>query len=65
MTLQALRVKVGDATFFSILRDWFAQHRYGNVNTQQFIALAEQESGRDLTHFFDVWLFTASKPTSW
>ena len=32
MTLQALRVEVGDATFFRILRDWFAQHRYGNVD---------------------------------
>jgi aminopeptidase N len=65
MTLQALRAKVGDATFFSILRDWFAQHRYGNATTQQFIALAEQESGRDLGAFFDAWLLTPSRPTSW
>ena len=48
MTLQALRVKVGDETFFRILRDWYAQNRYGNVTTAQFIALAEAESGQDL-----------------
>jgi aminopeptidase N len=65
MTLQALRVKVGDETFFRILRDWFAQNRYGNVTTAEFIALAEAESGRDLDAFFQAWLYTPSKPTSW
>jgi aminopeptidase N len=65
MTLQALREKVGDATFFRILRDWATEHRYGNVGTAQFIALAERDSGRDLGHFFDVWLYRPEKPTSW
>jgi aminopeptidase N len=65
MTLQALREKVGDGTFFSILRVWAAQHRYGNVTTAQFIALAEQVSGMQLDHFFDVWLYKPDKPTSW
>ena len=58
MTLQALRVEVGDATFFRILRDWFAQHKYGNATTAEFIALAERDSGRDLRGFFQKWLFT-------
>jgi aminopeptidase N len=65
MTLQALREKVGDPAFFRILRDWATQHRYGNVTTPQFIALAEQDSGMDLGHFFDVWLYQPEKPTSW
>jgi aminopeptidase N len=65
LTLQALRKKVGDRTFFRILRDWAAQNRYGNVKTAQFIALAERDSGRDLTHFFDVWLYQPAKPTQW
>ena len=65
MTLQALREKVGDGAFFQILRDWAAAHRYGNVTTSQFIALAEQDSGQDLSHFFDVWLYQPAKPTSW
>jgi aminopeptidase N len=65
MTLQALREKVGDRAFFQILRDWAAQHRYGNVTTPQFIALAERDSGMSLGHFFDVWLFRPEKPTSW
>src|SRR5262245_9331083 len=65
MTLQALREKVGDGAFFQIMRDWAAHHRYGNVATQQFIALAEQVSGQQLDHFFDVWLYQSDKPTSW
>ena len=65
MTLQALREKVGDEDFFRILRDWAAEHRYGNVTTAQFIALAEDDSGLDLDHFFDVWLYQPDKPTSW
>ena len=31
MTLQALRVKLGDGTFFPMLRAWYAAHTYGNV----------------------------------
>jgi len=65
MTLQALREKVGDGVFFKIMRDWAADHRYGNVTTQQFIALAEQDSGLQLDHFFNVWLYQPEKPTSW
>jgi aminopeptidase N len=65
MTLQALREKIGDLTFFELLRAWASQNRYGNVTTQQFIDLAERLSGQDLTHFFDVWIFQEAKPTSW
>ncbi|MFL6139258.1 MAG: M1 family metallopeptidase [Frankiaceae bacterium] len=65
MTLQALRRKIGDPTFFRLMRHWLAAHRYGNGSVRQFIAMAERESGRDLGHFFDVWLFRDAKPTSW
>jgi aminopeptidase N len=65
MTLQALREKIGDPAFFRIMRRWAGQHQYGNVTTPQFIALAQHESGQDLGHFFDVWLYQEAKPTSW
>jgi aminopeptidase N len=57
MTLEALRERVGGATFFRILRDWVSQHRYGNANTHQFIALANADSGMDLTGFLRAWLY--------
>jgi aminopeptidase N len=65
MTLQALREKVGDATFFPLLRAWYARNKYGNVTTSDFIALAERRSGRNLDHFFRVWLFKEGRPESW
>ena len=65
MTLQALRVKIGDGVFFPMMRKWYAENRNGNVTTDDFITLAEAESGQDLDAFFQAWLFTPSKPTSW
>jgi aminopeptidase N len=65
LTLQALRERVGDTTFFRIMHGWATENRYGNVTTRQFITLAERESGLDLNHFFDVWLYQPDKPTSW
>jgi aminopeptidase N len=65
MTLQALREKIGDAKFFALLKTWTATYKDGNATTTQFIALAEQTSGRDLDAFFQIWLYTAGKPLSW
>jgi len=65
MTLQALRVKIGDPTFFSLLRAWYERNKYGNVTTSDFISLAERKSGRNLGHFFRVWLFKEGRPESW
>jgi aminopeptidase N len=65
MTLQALRQKIGDATFLRIMRTWYRDHRNGNVSTAQFIALAERESRRDLDAFFHVWLYEEGKPLQW
>jgi aminopeptidase N len=65
MTLQALREKVGDLVFFRIMRDWAQDNRFGTVTTPQFIALAQRDSGMDLSAFFQVWLYQPGKPTSW
>jgi aminopeptidase N len=65
MTLQALRQRVGDDTFFRILRAWYRQHRFGNATTGDFIALAQRRSGLDLRGFFDAWLFTEGRPSTW
>jgi aminopeptidase N len=62
MTLEALRERIGDARFFTVMRRWYAEHRYGNATTAQFIALAEQVSGQDLDSFFDEWLYQPGKP---
>jgi aminopeptidase N len=65
MTLQALRQKVGDATFFGILRDWIRENRDRNVTTADLIAFAERETGLDLDAFFRAWLYEPGKPQAW
>jgi aminopeptidase N len=64
MTLQALRVAVGEDTFFRILRRWYAQNRYSNVTTADFIALSERVSGQQLDEFFNAWLYEEGRPAA-
>lgn len=62
MALHALRLEVGDDTFVQILRTW-AQSKKDQVgSTAEFMALAEEVSGRDLTDLFHTWLYSAGKP---
>ena len=62
MTLQQLRLAVGDADFFRILRKWAKIHAGGNVTTDEFIQLSERVSGQDLDALFEAWLFTPGRP---
>jgi hypothetical protein len=62
MVLQQLRNTVGDDTFFTIMRRWVKEHGGGNASTADFIRLAEDASGKDLSKLFDIWLFSSGKP---
>ncbi|GGS90206.1 peptidase [Planobispora rosea] len=65
MTLHALRQRVGDRVFFELLKTWAAEHKYGYVTTEGFVALAERLSGKQLDALFDAWLFQERKPATW
>ncbi|CAN5766104.1 M1 family metallopeptidase [soil metagenome] len=56
--LAALRQEVGAETFRAIIRIYVATYSGGHATTADFIAVAEQVSGRDLAAFFDEWLYT-------
>jgi len=62
MTLHALRLQVGDAAFFRILKTWATTQAGRNVSIPQFVALSERISGQQLDDLFNVWLYTPSKP---
>lgn len=62
MLLQALRGVVGERAFWTLLRRWVDQHAGGNASTEDFEAMAEQVSGRDLAAFFAVWLRGTTRP---
>jgi aminopeptidase N len=57
LLLHALRVALGENVFFDVLQTYFARHLHQSVTTADFIAVAEEVSGRDLTAFFDAWLY--------
>ncbi len=56
LTLHALRLTIGDAKFFDLVKAWTAKYRYGNATTADFITLTNEIAGRDLTGFFHRWL---------
>jgi aminopeptidase N len=60
--LHQLRLAVGDATFFEILRTWTDTRRHGNGALEDFVVLATSTSGQDLKPLFDAWLFTPGRP---
>jgi hypothetical protein len=62
MTLEALRTSIGAADFAEVMEQW--QERYAGTSkrTTDFIALAEEISGRDLDEFFETWIYTTGKP---
>jgi aminopeptidase N len=62
LTLHALRLRVGDDTFFRTLRTYAERYRYGNASTADFIAVAEEVSQQDLGAFFDGWLYEQQMP---
>ena len=53
---------IGDDDFFRLIRRWVRSYEGGNVNTDDFIALAERVSGQQLDDLFETWLFTSSRP---
>jgi aminopeptidase N len=62
MALEALRMKIGTAKMLKILRRWATEHRYGSADINQFIALADQVSGRHLDPLLQRWLYKRGKP---
>jgi aminopeptidase N len=65
MTLHALRGKIGDRAFFGTLKAWYILYRNGTAGTADFIRIAELASRQDLDPFFQTWVYTPSKPTTW
>ncbi|MFM9105977.1 MAG: M1 family aminopeptidase, partial [Chloroflexota bacterium] len=62
LATHALRVAIGDEAFFRVLRGWVERYGGGSATVQDFILLAEQESGQDLDPLFDAWLFQTVVP---
>jgi aminopeptidase N len=66
LTLHALRLTVGDDSFFRTLRTWADRYKYSNAETADFVALAKEEAPQvlpaELDALFDAWLFGEKLP---
>ncbi|NEB81842.1 M1 family metallopeptidase [Streptomyces sp. SID14478] len=65
MVLQKVRETIGDADFFSLLKSWPADHKYGNADTGDFTAYVEKKNpgkAKALAGVWDVWLYGDGKP---
>ncbi len=61
-TLQALRVEVGDTAFFAGTRLWLERYNDSTGTSEDFQAVFEEASGKDLDAFFQTWLHDPVKP---
>lgn len=55
--LHMLRNEVGDSSFQKIIQTYYNQYKGGNAETRDFEAVAEKVSGKELTWFFNQWLY--------
>ena len=62
LTLHALRLTLGDDSFFAMLRSWTQLNRHATVTTDMFIEHAARFSDQSLAGLFDRWLFRAELP---
>ena len=60
--LHMLRNEVSDSVFQKIIQFYYQQYKGSNADTRDFEAVAEKVSGKELTWFFDQWLYQPGMP---
>ncbi|MBD0744686.1 M1 family metallopeptidase [Streptomyces sp. CBMA152] len=62
LVLYALRQEIGAPKFEELERRWVSEHRDGTATTADFVHLASDVAGRDLSAFLKGWLYGAKTP---
>jgi aminopeptidase N len=62
VALYALRQELGDAPFRTLLREWPRRNAGRSVTTADYIVLASEIAGRDLSAFLNAWLYGSEQP---
>ncbi|MFC5661638.1 M1 family metallopeptidase [Kitasatospora misakiensis] len=62
LVVHALRLTLGDAAFFRMLKDWAGFHRHGVVTTADFLAHAARYARTPLEGLFEAWLWRPELP---
>ncbi|MGO3288331.1 M1 family metallopeptidase [Brachybacterium sp.] len=62
LAVHALRLHLGDARFFEIIRGWLTEHRAGSVTTELFLEHVRREAGEETAALLSPWLFETALP---
>lgn len=62
MVLHMLRRTIGDKAFFAGVRTFYSEWQYRKAGTGDLIKVMEKASNRDLSSFFDAWVFGEAIP---
>jgi aminopeptidase N len=60
--LHMLRREVGDETFWTAIRTYYAQYEHGNAYSDDLKGVFEDVAGRPFDTFFDQWVYQAGHP---
>lgn len=62
MVLHMLRQLLGDDVFFRGIRRFYLSSRFRKIGSEDFRLAMQEESGRDLSRFFERWIYNATLP---
>lgn len=62
LVLHMLRELLGDAAFFEGVRNYYNAHLHGTALSDDLRFALERASGRDLSWFFDQWVYSPGHP---
>jgi len=60
--LHMLRKELGDTIFHKAIRAYYSQYANSNADTRDLQKVFEKTSGKDLSAFFDQWLYSPGVP---
>jgi aminopeptidase N len=62
ITLHAVRLRMGDATFFDMLAKFYDSYAGGTASTNELNELVLREAGSDVRYLYDTWLSAEELP---
>lgn len=57
-----LRQRIGDQAFWAMVRQWPTVHQDGNATREEYLSWIEEQTGTELSAFFDAWLLGKKTP---
>jgi aminopeptidase N len=57
-----LRFELGDSLFFGFLKSYNQKYKYSNISTAKFLEELQNFTKKDLTQFFDKWIYKPGFP---